>query len=347
MITSDYQAKYIAHELERVYANDDVAKLSGLMFDAQIIPTPHQIDAALFALNSPTARGIILADEVGLGKTIEAGIVIMQYYSERKRKILIITPSSLRQQWAQELQEKFNLPATVVDAKWIKSRRTIEKDGIYICSYEFANRHSLKLLNGWNLLVLDEAHKLRNFYNNQKGIANAVSDIARGSEKSLLLTATPLQNRLEELYGLVSVVDPKYFYKLDVFRQRYIKSNHPFALDDLRSRMSKIAKRTLRSEVKKYIKYTDRIAKTVQFEPSGDEQKLYELVDEYLHRDKLYAFASSQRHLSALILRKRLGSSTFAVASTLRNIVPTTNWESFWKSWRDMAISTTAVKTGY
>lgn len=78
MINSDYQAKYIAHELERVYANDDVAKLSGLMFDAQIIPTPHQIDAALFALNSPMARGIILADEVGLGKTIEAGIVIMQ-----------------------------------------------------------------------------------------------------------------------------------------------------------------------------------------------------------------------------------------------------------------------------
>ena len=321
MITSDYQAKYIAHELERVYANDDVAKLSGLMFDAQIIPTPHQIDAVLFALNSPTTRGIILADEVGLGKTIEAGIVIMQYYAERKRKILIIAPSSLRQQWAQELQEKFNLPATVVDAKWIKSKRTIEKDGIYICSYEFANRHSLKLSNGWNLLVLDEAHKLRNFYKNQKGIASAVSDIAKGSEKSLLLTATPLQNRLEELYGLVSVVDPKYFYKLDVFRQRYIKSNHPFALDELRSRMSKIAKRTLRSEVKKYIKYTDRIAKTVCFEPSGDERKLYELVDNYLHRDKLYAFASSQRHLSALILRKRLGSSTFAVASTLRNIV--------------------------
>ncbi len=321
MITSDYQAKYIAHELERVYANDDVAKLSGLMFDAQIIPTPHQIDAALFTLNSPMTRGIILADEVGLGKTIEAGIVIMQYYAERKRKILIVAPSSLRQQWAQELQEKFNLPAIVVDAKWMKSRKTIEKDGIYICSYEFANRHSTRLSNGWNLLVLDEAHKLRNFYNNQKGIAGAVSDIAKGAEKSLLLTATPLQNRLEELYGLVSVIDPKYFYKLDVFRQRYVRSNHPFALNELRSRMSKIAKRTLRSEVKKYIKYTNRIAKTVRFEPSGDEQRLYELVDNYLHRDKLYAFASSQRHLSALIMRKRLGSSTFAVASTLRNIV--------------------------
>lgn len=115
----------------------------------------------------------------------------------------------------------------------------------------------------------------------------------------------------------MSVVDHKYFYKLNVFRQRYINSNYLFALDELRSCMGKFAKRTLRSEVK----YTDRIAKTVQFEPLGNEQKLYELVDEYLHRDKLYAFASSQRHLSALIFRKRLGSSTFAVASTLRNIV--------------------------
>ena len=117
MISSAYQAKYVVHELERVHANDDVAKLSGLMFDAQIMPTPHQVDAALFALNSPNTKGIIMADEVGLGKTIEAGIVVMQYWAERKRKILVISPSSLRQQWSQELSEKFNLPSVVVDSK--------------------------------------------------------------------------------------------------------------------------------------------------------------------------------------------------------------------------------------
>ena len=108
MISSDYQAKFAVHELERVYANDDVAKLSGLMFDAQIMPTPHQVDASLFALNSPNTKGVILADEVGLGKTIEAGIVVMQYWAERKRRILVVSPSSLRQQWSQELLEKFN-----------------------------------------------------------------------------------------------------------------------------------------------------------------------------------------------------------------------------------------------
>jgi len=320
MISSDYQAKHIAHELERVYANDDVAKLSGLMFDAQITPTPHQIDAALFALDSPNTRGVIMADEVGLGKTIEAGVVIMQYWAERKRKILIVSPSSLRQQWKQELEEKFNLHASIIDAKSIGGK-SVTKDGIYICSYEFANRNVEKLTTGWDLLILDEAHKLRNFYSNKKGVASAISDIAKGTSKSLLLTATPLQNRLEELYGLVSVVDPNYFHSLDVFKQRYIKSSHPYALEDLRARMSKIAKRTLRSEAKKYIKYTNRIARTVTFEPSGDEKKLYDLVDDYLHRDKLYAFASSQRHLAALIIRKRLGSSSFAVASTLRRII--------------------------
>ena len=321
MINTPYQSKYIVHELERVYANDDVAKLSGLMFDAQIMPTPHQIDAALFALNSPNARGIIMADEVGLGKTIEAGIVIMQYWAERKRRVLIISPSSLRQQWQQELQEKFNLPSTLVDSKTVKNKGVLDRNGIFICSYEFANRNIPKLSTGWDLLVLDEAHKLRNYYSNKKGIASAIAQIARGAPKSLLLTATPLQNRLEELYGLVEVVDPNYFHTLEVFKQRYVKSDHPYALDDLRTRMSKIAKRTLRSEAKKYIKYTDRIARTVTFKSSGDEQKLYELVDSYLHRDKLYAFAASQRHLSALILRKRLGSSTFAVASTLKKIV--------------------------
>lgn len=321
MISSDYQAKFAVHELERVYANDDVAKLSGLMFDAQIMPTPHQVDAALFALDSPNTKGIILADEVGLGKTIEAGIVVMQYWAERKRKILVIAPSSLRQQWSQELLEKFNLPSTVVDSKWLKSHKNFDKSGIYICSYEFANRNYQKLSAGWDLMILDEAHKLRNFYTNKKGIAGSVAEIAKWTNKVLLLTATPLQNKLEELYGIVSVVDPKYFHSLDVFKQRYIKSNHPYALDDLRDRMAKIAKRTLRKEAERYIKYTNRVARTVQFTPSGAERKLYDLVDDYLQRDKLWAFAASQRHLSALILRKRLGSSTFAVASTLRRIV--------------------------
>ena len=315
-----YQAKYYAAELQRSYANDHVGKLAGLLFDAQVEPKPHQIDAALFALQTPFLPGVILADEVGLGKTIEAGIVISQFWAERKRRILIIVPSSLRQQWKQELFEKFLLPSEIVDGKSKERLLSGSKQAeILICSYEFAARHSDSILRPWNLVVVDEAHRLRSFWNGRAKIATAVSAILKGASKTVLLTATPLQNKLEELYGLVSVFDPTYFYSLDAFRERYIK-NRDVSGDDLVDRVAAISKRTLRRDADKYIQFTERLPLTLKFEPSPDERRLYDLVNDYLQRDELYAFAQSQRHLSALILRKRLGSSTYAVASTLENI---------------------------
>lgn len=320
---TDYQAKYFAHELQRSYANDHVGKLAGLLFDAQVEPKPHQIDAALFALQTPFLPGVILADEVGLGKTIEAGIVISQYWAERKRRILIIAPSSLRQQWKQELYEKFLIPSSVVDAKSKDSPLT-KADSlpaeVLICSYEFALRHETSLLKSWDLVVADEAHRLRNYWNGKAKMAEAVSHVARSAHKTVLLTATPLQNKLEELYGLVAIFDPDYFYSLDAFRERYIKSRDLTGDDDLVERVASISKRTLRKDASKYIRFTKRMPLTVEFTPSPDEMRLYDLVNEYLQRDELFAFAGSQRHLSALIIRKRLGSSTYAVASTLENI---------------------------
>lgn len=318
---TDYQAKYYAHELQRSYASDHVGKLAGLLFDAQVEPKPHQIDAALFALQTPYMRGVILADEVGLGKTIEAGIVITQYWSERRRRILIIAPSSLRQQWQQELYEKFLIPSSLMDsnskARLLNNGQSTE---VLICSYEFAQRHEQSLIREWDLVVMDEAHRLRNYWNGKVKIANAISHIVAGSRKTVLLTATPMQNRLEELYGLVSVFDPDYFYSLDAFRERYIKNREPAAYDDLGDRVAQISKRTLRRDADKYIRFTERLPITVGFEPSPAEQRLYELVNEYLQRDELYAFSKSTRHLSALIIRKRLGSSTYAIASTLENV---------------------------
>ena len=324
---SDYQSKYYAHELQRSYANDHVGKLAGLLFDAKVEPKPHQIDAALFALQTPFLRGVILADEVGLGKTIEAGIVITQFWAERKRKILIITPSSLRQQWSQELIEKFYIPSTLIDSRSIKTykkehgKSPLQNDEcVLICSYEFANANAQALQCGWDLIVADEAHKLRNFYTGRAKVAVSVSEIFKTSNKIILLTATPLQNKLEELYGLVSVFDPKYFYSLDAFKERYIRNRDDSQYDDLSDRVRQISKRTLRDDAKKYIQYTMRIPLTVVFTSSPEEQRLYNLVNAYLQRDDIFAFAKSQKHLSALILRKRLGSSTYAVASTLENI---------------------------
>lgn len=320
---TEYQAKYFAHELERSYANDHVGKLAGLLFDAQVEPKPHQIDAALFALQTPFLQGVILADEVGLGKTIEAGIVISQYWAERKRRILIIAPSSLRQQWKQELYEKFWIPAELLDASSkadLLTQSSAMPAEVLICSYEFVQRNKIDLIRSWDLVVADEAHRLRGFWNGRTKIAETVAEVMRNASKTILLTATPLQNKLEELYGLVSVFDPNYFHSLAAFRERYIKDRDLSGDDDLKDRVATITKRTLRRDADKYIRFTQRMPLTVGFEPSDDEKTLYELVNEYLQRDELHAFAASQRHLSALILRKRLGSSTYAVASTLENI---------------------------
>jgi ERCC4-related helicase len=316
-----YQSKFYAYELERSYASDHVGKLAGLLFDAQVEPKPHQIDAALFALQTPYLRGVILADEVGLGKTIEAGIVLSQYWAERKRRVLIVAPSSLRQQWQQELIEKFLIPSVLLTSQNAAEKLSAAAQNqpeVLICSYEFALRYEAKLTRGWDLIILDEAHRLRNHWTSKAKIAEAVSHIVQGASKAVLLTATPLQNRLEELYGLVSVFEPGYFYSLDAFRERYVKGLGDG--DDLVERVALISKRTLRRDAQKYIQFTERLPLTLEFDPSPEEIELYNKVNEYLQRDELYAFPKSQRHLSALIIRKRLGSSTFAVASTLHNI---------------------------
>lgn len=329
-VINEYQAKFYAHELIRSYSNDHVGKLAGLLFDAQVEPKPHQIDAALFALQTPFLPGVILADEVGLGKTIEAGIVITQYWSERKRRILIIAPSSLRQQWQQELREKFLIPSTLLEAKLKEEQLTqsIKQNAeVLICSYEFALRHETSLIREWDLVICDEAHRLRNIYTGRNKGPEAVSHIVRGAHKTLLLTATPLQNRLEELYGLVSVFDPGYFYSLDAFRERYIKSRTSSTNDDLVERVAAISRRTLRKDAEKYIHFTKRLPITIEFQPSEPEIELYNKVNAYLQRDELFAFSNSQRHLTALVIRKRLGSSTYAVASTLENIAQRLNSE--------------------
>lgn len=321
---TDYQAKCFAHKLQRSYANDHLGKLAGLLFDAQFETKPHQIDAALFALQTLFLPGVILADEVDLGNTIEAGIVISQYWAERKRRILITAPSSLRQQWKQELHKKFMVQSELLNSKSrdrLLQVQDTQKAQVMICSYEFVLRNEATLSRHWDFMVADEAHRLRNFWNGDRAkTPSAVSRVVRNVNKTVLLTATPLQNRLDKLYGLVSIFDPNYFQSLEAFSERYVKNREDFGDDDLVERVATISKRTLRRDADKYIRFTNRSAITVEFTPSEEEIHLYDLVNDYLQREQLSACAGSQRHLSALIIRKRLGPSTYAVAGMLENI---------------------------
>ncbi|MBD9363749.1 DEAD/DEAH box helicase family protein [Methylomonas sp. EbB] len=318
-----FHAKYYSYDLTRQHAANDVGRLSQSLFDASVDLNPHQIEAALFALRSPISKGVLLADEVGLGKTIEAGIVLCQLWSERKRRLLVICPASLRKQWAIELEEKFNLPSVVLDARtWRDAvklgKSPLSQKAIVVLSYNYANRirDELKAI-AWDLVVIDEAHKLRNAYRESNKIGQGIRWATEDSRK-LLLTATPLQNSLLELYGLSTLIDEHIFGDVNAFRSQY--TNAGGDLEGLRQRLGGFCRRTLRNQVTEYIRYTERRAITRPFRPTDDEHKLYEAVTAFLMRESSYAIPRRQRHLTELILRKLLASSSMAIAGTLETM---------------------------
>ena len=342
MQITEFHAKYFAYELTKRCASNSLEKLSSTLSNAQVDLNPHQIEAALFAFRSPLSKGALLADEVGLGKTIEAGLVLSQKWAEQKRKILLIVPSSLRKQWNSELQEKFFLPSIILESKsfnqYIKDGNLNpfeQEDTIVICSYHFARSKApyIKKID-WDLSVIDEAHRLRNVYKSSNKIAKQIKDALQNVPK-ILLTATPLQNSLLELYGLISIIDDHHFGDLKSFKAKYSKvstfqdvyENELGMVEprqemfmELRRRLAPVCTRTLRKQVLEYIKYTKRIPITQDYIPTEEEIKLYNGMSEYLQRPRLYALPASQRQLITLILRKLLASSSFAIASTLDRV---------------------------
>lgn len=325
-MTTSYHAKYFAYELTRRRPSDSLEKFVASLSDARVDLNPHQVDAALFAFRSPLSKGAILADEVGLGKTIEAGILLSQKWAERKRKLLIICPANLRKQWSQELIDKFYLPSAILEAKSFneqikaKNLNPFLQDKVVICSYQFARSKEPYVSQGeWDLVVIDEAHRLRNVYKSSSKIANAIKTALAPFPK-ILLTATPLQNSLLELYGLVSIIDDFTFGDIDSFKDQFARLASQDRFDELKERLKPVCKRTLRRQVLEYVRYTNRIALVQEFFPTDAEQQLYDKVSVYLQREDLYALPKSQRKLMTLILRRLLASSTFAISGTLHGM---------------------------
>ncbi len=320
-----YHAKYFAHELTRRCASDSIEKLAAVLSDAQVDLNPHQVEAALFAFRNPFSRGAILADEVGLGKTIEAGLLLSQKWAERKQRLLVIVPANLRKQWSQELADKFYLPSAILENRSFNEAvrsgnlNPFQQDAVILCSYQFARAKEPYLRQTpWDLVVIDEAHRLRNVYKSSSKIANAIKQAVATFPK-VLLTATPLQNSLLELYGLVSVIDDHAFGDFKSYRARFSHGNDAdFA--ELKERLKPLCKRTLRKQVLEYVNFTNRHALVQEFVPTLEEQQLYDLVSGYLQQTTLYALPASQRQLVTLILRKLLASSTYAISSTLEGL---------------------------
>lgn len=330
-MTTDFQSKFFAYQLTKRLSSDDDEKLSQTLFNATVDLNPHQVEAALFAFRSPLSRGAILADEVGLGKTVEAGLIVSQLWAERKRRILCIVPAAIRKQWNRELIEKFFIESMILESKLFKQLKKqdyanpFEQDGkVVICSFQFAKSKIEDVQRvPWDLVVIDEAHRMRNVYKKTNKTARAIREAIQDRPK-ILLTATPLQNSLLEFYGLVSFLDPHLFGSEASFRTQFA-SRSSTALDsrfeELRRRIAPVCKRTLRRQVTEYVPYTNRISITQDFTPTADELELYNGVSTYLQKPELVALPSGSRQLITLVLRKILASSSFAISATLGKMI--------------------------
>lgn len=324
-----HQIRYFAEQIMLQRPQSSIDGLASAMSGIKVDLNPHQVDAALFALKSPLSNGALLADEVGLGKTIEAGLVLAQCWSERKRHILLVVPASLRTQWRAELAEKFYVESTILESgNYNKAKKHgilnpfDIRDQVVICSFNFASLkendvHAIP----WDLVIIDEAHRLRNVYKSGNVTGQKLRRALAGKRK-LLLTATPLQNNLMELYGLVSIIDEHVFGDARTFRDMFVSVvNEELRNRALKARLAQFCKRTLRKQVTEYVNYTSRIAILQEYTPTAEEEKLYNFISEYLQSDKLFALPQGQRTLITLVLRKLLASSSYAISGTLNSLI--------------------------
>ena len=336
-----YHAKIFAYELSLLQSGDSVDRLSQAMFDACIDLNPHQINAAIFALKNPLSKGCILADEVGLGKTIETGLVLSQLWAEGKRSFLIIAPKSLRHQWKDELSNLFFLESEILsgqdfkkisksglNASWGNKEKIIITNEHSVDSY-----HELIEQEHWDLIVIDEAHKLRNVWKKNKNEAKRAKRIKNTLKKfkKLLLTATPMQNNLMELYGLTSFVDDYILGTRESFQSLFCNLSDEDREDrmaDLRQRMKGFFRRELRKNVLEYINYTNRNAVTFTYDPTDYEEQLRLKFEEFLRRDVLVSIPVSALPLLTLVYLKLIASSTFAIKNSLLNLYKRLVWMS-------------------
>ena len=313
----------VAAETLTVRGGAGPARLAPALAHASLDLNPHQVEAAAFALAALPTGGAVLADEVGLGKTIEAGLVLAQLASEGRDRAVVIVPASIRNQWRDELRSRFGLEVEVLDGDRARALpgNPFDRRGVVIASHAFAALRADELARvPWDLAVIDEAHRLRNAWRRDHRTGQALRRALRRAPK-LLLTATPLQNDLMELLGLASFLDETLLGDEDSFRLQYATGElTQERAADLQARLAPVVVRTLRRQVKEYVRFTDRRSMVEDFAPSPDEQALYDRVSDYLRREEAFAIPRARRALLVLVYRKILASSSFALASTLTRL---------------------------
>src|SRR5215510_13795648 len=331
------QRRLLSEEILRLRRSNEGRRYASAQRSGRIDPNPHQIDAVIFALRRIREGGCILADEVGLGKTIEAGLVIAQSRAEGAQRILLIVPKSLIGQWQNELLNLFGIQAREDHTNFVAP-------GVYLVGREFAGSERgaepLAACAPFDLVVIDEAHEifaglhkrydrdgLYDETSDQAMMAHRVRSFLRSSPV-LLLTATPMQNSLAELWGLVQYVEPTGTLLGDIttFREVFCADDDrtlvPGQEHELQRRLGHVLQRTLRRQAQEFLDrpFTQRRCRLYEYAMSDDERSLYDDVTEYLLQPSLYAFAGRQRRLLLIGFHRRMASSISALAASLENV---------------------------
>lgn len=320
MPVSPFHAMYKACMLQSVAFGKD--KLIPALASSDMEIYPYQIAAAQFALRSPYLGGVILCDEGSLGKTFEALLVIAEQYFEGKERILIIVPTPLLKQWKDTIGNHFSLPYTVLDSETVfetiisdGQANPFSQDGIVLTTYDFAVQKAEYISRiRWDISVFEEAHRLRKFYTGENK-ESVILHSSVGDSFKLLLTATPMQNDIMDLYGLIRFINETELPDPDSFYKRYFRKpeNYP----ELSDRISKYCFRTTRAQVANYVTIPNRIPVTLNYDLTPKEEKLYQLLNAYVARPVHLAYPQMEQYDLALMLFRTLSSSTFALSKTL------------------------------
>lgn len=274
---------------------------------SEVLYYQHQLEAASRVINQLHGRAI-LADEVGLGKTVEAGLILKEYLLRKQvKKVLILTPASLCRQWQQELRDKFDLMAWIAKREWDWSI-----NDLLISSLDFAKQpRNINVIRkqNYDLVIVDEAHKLKNEKTKNWQLVSALA-----AKYLLLLTATPVQNNLKELYNLITLLKPGQLGTYQEFKKRYMAGQRkPKNSESLRSLLSEVMIRNRRTD--SGVNLPKRIIHTIEVNLSPEEDQLYQEVTSFLRRKA--ATYGLEVGLPLVTLQREVCSSPMAVAITL------------------------------
>ena len=288
---------------------------------------PFQIAAANFALRSPYQKGVILCDEAGMGKSHEAMLVITQKWVESHSRILLVTPNAdLLMQWTEMIDRYYTIPYIVLTNRedWNANisddyTNAFLQDAIVISTYDFVtdNESAAKDVH-WDLTIFEEANALSSVYREDSKQAKALKRISDDSFK-LLITGTPIEKNIMDLYGLIWFVDETVLPDEQEFLSRYLRK--PGNYIELAERVSKYCFRTLRSQAKDYAKVPNRILITNEYTASPKERELYDLLYAYINKPNKIAFPEMDQYDLALRLLSLQSSSTAAILQTIKGIV--------------------------